>query len=74
MTDVMPRPARARLHENPDGRPTLGDHLRELRRRLIISAATLVVFRDAAILYLYTVMSPFPNVSEIAEAVKAIVE
>jgi len=33
-----------------------------------------IVFRDAAILYLYTVMSPFPDVSEISEAVKAIIE
>jgi sec-independent protein translocase protein TatC len=47
----MPRPARVQPDRSPDGRMTLGEHLQELRRRVIISILTILVFTIVAYLF-----------------------
>jgi sec-independent protein translocase protein TatC len=47
----MPRPARVHSDRSPDGRMTLAEHLHELRRRVIISVITVLVFTIVAYLF-----------------------
>lgn len=47
----MPRPARAHTERSPDGRMTLGEHLYELRYRVIVSAIAVVVTTIVAYIF-----------------------
>jgi sec-independent protein translocase protein TatC len=47
----MPRPARAEFESAPDGRLELRDHIRELRYRLSVSAAAIVVASIVAFVF-----------------------
>src|SRR5690242_14086085 len=47
----MPRPARAHRDRSPDGRMTLGEHLAELRYRVVISLVAVVVTTTVAYIF-----------------------
>jgi sec-independent protein translocase protein TatC len=47
----MPRPARANRDRSPDGRMTLGEHLAELRTRVVISVVAVLVTTIVAYIF-----------------------
>jgi sec-independent protein translocase protein TatC len=52
----MPRPARAHASVTPDGSMSLADHLRELRRRVIIATVAIVVGTIVAFIFHRTML------------------
>ena len=47
----MPRPARADRGRSPDGRMTLGEHLSELRYRVVVSLVSVVITTVVAYIF-----------------------